>query len=103
MQVYEDDASLSYFVDAQDPKYGNWMNFIQCARNSLEQNLHMAQYSQHLYFVVTMDIVVGDELLVWYDQQQYDTHVGLPTAFREVPPPPLFLEQQSTPQDSAGE
>lgn len=80
------------------------MNFIQCARNSLEQNLRMAQYNNNLYFVVTTDIQIGDELLVWYDQEQYSTYMGLPTGFRDVPPPPLFLEQQATaPQDAAGE
>ena len=101
LQVYED-TSLSYFIDARDPKYGNWMNFIQCARNSMEQNLCMAQFNDNIYFVVTSDIVIGDELLVWYDQQQYDLYMGLPTGFREIPPPPLFLEQQQqTPQESA--
>lgn len=99
-QVFED-ASLSYFIDARDPKYGNWMNFIQCARNSLEQNLRMAQYNSNLYFVVTADIRVGDELMVWYDEEQYDNYMGLPTSFRELPPPPLFLEQQP-PHHSAG-
>lgn len=78
------------------------MNFIQCARHSLEQNLRMAQYNSNLYFVVTTDIRVGDELLVWYDQEQYNIYMGLPTGFREVPPPPLFLEQQTAPGDAAG-
>lgn len=95
MQVYEG-ASLSHFMDARDPKHGNWMNFIQCARHSLEQNLRVAQYHGNLYFVVTADIRVGDELLVWYDEEQYNTYMGIPTGFREIPPPPLFLEQQST-------
>lgn len=83
-------------MDARDPKHGNWMNFIQCARHSLEQNLRVAQYHGNLYFVVTADIRVGDELLVWYDEEQYNTYMGIPTGFREIPPPPLFLEQQST-------
>lgn len=78
------------------------MNFIQCARNSLEQNLRMAQYNNALYFVVTADIKVEDELLVWYDQDQYGIYMGLPTGFREVPPPPLFLEQQHAAQESTG-
>lgn len=97
-QVYED-ASLSYFVDARDPKYGNWMNFIKCTRSLLEQNMRMAQYNSNLYFVVTTDIQVGDELLVWYDQEQYENYIGIPTGFREIPPPTLFLEQQ---QNSTG-
>ncbi len=80
------------------------MNLIQCARSSLEQNLRMSQYNSNLYFVVTADISMGEELLVWYDQEQYNSYMGLPTGFREMPLPPLFLEQQqSPPQNTSGE
>jgi hypothetical protein len=74
------------------------MNFIQCARHSIEQNLRMVQYNSNLYFVVTTDIQVGDELLVWYDQEQYGTHMGVPTGFRDIPPPLLFQDQQQQQQ-----
>lgn len=78
MQVYED-SSLAYFIDASDPKYGNWMNLIQCARNQIEQNLKALQCNGCLYFEATKDIVVNEELLVWYDNAQYDLHMGIPT------------------------
>ena len=82
MQVYHSDSSLAHFIDASDPKLGNWMNFIQCARSSCEQNLKMVQYNASIYYIVTRDIAVGDELLVWYDEHQYDVYMGVPTGFR---------------------
>ena len=91
MQVY-DNNSLSYFVDASNPKQSNynWMNFIQCARNSTEQNLKLTQINESLYFVATRDIGVGEELLVWYDEVQYGVYMGVPTGFNEIRGP--FIE-----------
>lgn len=79
------------------------MNYIQSARHSAEQNLRVAQYSTSLYFVVTRDIGVGEELLVWYDSDQYHLYMGVPTGFHEVTPPSLFIEhhqQQQQPVQS---
>ena len=95
--MHEEDC-LSHFIDARDPKYGNWMNYIQSARHCEEQNLRVAQYSANLYFVVTQDVKVGEELLVWYDQDQYHLYMGLPTRFHAVTPPSLFLEHQQQQQ-----
>lgn len=81
LQVYQD-SSLAYFIDASDPKYGNWMNFIQCARNQQEQNLKALQYSGCLYFESVRDVTVGEELLVWYDELQYDIYMGIPVGYR---------------------
>lgn len=80
-QVYQD-STLAYFIDASDPKYGNWMNFIQCARNQHEQNLKALQYNGCLYFEGVRDITVGEELLVWYDDIQYDIYMGIPVGYR---------------------
>ena len=58
------------------------MNFIQCARNQQEQNLKALQYSGSLYFEGVRDIVAGEELLVWYDDMQYDIYMGIPVGYR---------------------
>ena len=63
------------------------MNFIQCARNSNEQNLKLTQIDDNLYFMATRDISVGEELLVWYDEVQYGGYMGLPTGFNETREP----------------
>lgn len=58
------------------------MNFIQCARNQHEQNLKALQYNGCLYFESVRDIPIGEELLVWYDDLQYDLYMGIPIGFR---------------------
>lgn len=58
------------------------MNFIQCARNQHEQNLKALQYNGCLYFEGVRDIIVGEELLVWYDDIQYDIYMGIPVGYR---------------------
>ena len=58
------------------------MNFIQCARSKPEQNLKTLQHNGCLYFEATRDIVVGEELLVWYDENQYALYMGIPTGYR---------------------
>ena len=58
------------------------MNFIQCARNKQEQNLKALQHNGCLYFEATRDVAVGEELLVWYDETQYDLYMGIPTGYR---------------------
>ena len=58
------------------------MNFIQCARNQQEQNFKALQYSGCLYFEGVRDIVAGEELLVWYDDMQYDIYMGIPVGYR---------------------
>ena len=89
-QVYHND-NLTHFVDASDPKlsHHNWMNFIRCARNSTEQNLKLTQINGSLYFIVTRDIAVGEELLVWYSEIQYGVYLGLPTGFYESRSPSI--------------
>ena len=58
------------------------MNFIQCARNQHEQNLKVLQCSGCLHFESVRDVTVGEELLVWYDDLQYDIYMGIPVGFR---------------------
>ena len=80
-QLYQDSA-LACFVGASNPNYGNWMNFIQCARSQTEQNLKVMQVDIHLYFKAIRDVAVGEELLAWYDDSQYELHMGVPIAFK---------------------
>ena len=64
------------------------MSFIQCARTKEEQNLKLAQQNtqeeRKLYFVATRDIEQGQELLVWYDWEQYSLYFGLPTGLKRT-------------------
>ena len=86
-QVF-DESGVSSYIDGSDPKYGNWMSLIQCARSREEQNLKLRQQVTHkgvqLYFVVTRDIDHGQELLVWYDTEQVNLYYGLPLSLKSM-------------------
>ena len=69
------------------------MNFIQCARSQTEQNLKVMQVDSQLYFEAIRDVAVGEELLVWYDDSQYELHMGVPIAYKGTKKTP---EQQRT-------
>ncbi len=84
-----DTSGVSGYIDGSDPKYGNWMSVIQCARSKGEQNLKLTQRSTdrggvQLYYVAIRDIHYGQELLVWYDVDQVQLHCGLPVALKET-------------------
>jgi len=83
LQVHDSNGVRAY-IDGSDPKYGNWMAHIQCARSSREQNLKLSQQTTskglQLFFIATKDIEYGQELLVWYDCEQVQLYFGLPLA-----------------------
>ncbi len=85
VQVH-DQAGVSSFIDGSDPKYGNWMSMIQCARSREEQNLKLTQKftsrGVQLYYIAIKHIDYGQELLVWYDNEQVRLYFGLPIALK---------------------
>uniref|UniRef100_A0A8R1YWD2 SET domain-containing protein n=1 Tax=Pristionchus pacificus TaxID=54126 RepID=A0A8R1YWD2_PRIPA len=56
----------STFLDGSDPKYSNWMRYINSPRHDREQNLVAFQYNGSVYYRVIKPIDVEQELLVWY-------------------------------------
>lgn len=75
MQVYKD-GKLSHYIDGTtDPE--NWMKFVNCARQSSEQNLSLVQQNTQLYYEACRDIYCGEELLVWYGKA-YEMYMGIP-------------------------
>lgn len=60
------------------------MKYIQCARNTTEQNMVVFQYGAHIYFQICKDIQVGEELLVWY-AEYYDQYLGIPIGVKKFP------------------
>ena len=63
------------------------MYFIQYARSRNEQNLIAVQYNENLFFKAERDIQFGEELLVWYDQLQYNLYMGIPQGFKDITAP----------------
>lgn len=82
LQVFSDESSLGYYIDGQsEPE--NWMKFVNCARHSDEQNLALIQDGDQLFYECCKDILMGEELLVWYGKC-YTMSMGIPTGLDVV-------------------
>lgn len=58
---------VSHIVDGSDEQNSNWMRFVNCARDSKEQNLVVVQFRGEIYYKTCIPVESGSELLVWYD------------------------------------
>ncbi|KAF7635357.1 SET domain-containing protein [Meloidogyne graminicola] len=56
----------SYYIDAKDPRYSNWMRYINSPRHESEQNLIAFQYRGSVFYRVYRPVDKNGELLVWY-------------------------------------
>uniref|UniRef100_A0A158Q8E0 SET domain-containing protein n=1 Tax=Elaeophora elaphi TaxID=1147741 RepID=A0A158Q8E0_9BILA len=66
----------SQYIDGSDPKYSNWMRYINSSRFENEQNLIAFQYNGSVYYRVFRPISEGIELLVWYGNK-YGESLGV--------------------------
>ncbi|KAI3409994.1 hypothetical protein GPALN_006360 [Globodera pallida] len=57
-------GKTSYYIDAKDARYSNWMRYINSPRNESEQNLIAFQYQGSVYYRVFKPIDRSAELLV---------------------------------------
>ena len=57
------------------------MKFVNCARNTEEQNLVLLQDGDQLYYESCREIIHGEELLVWYGNR-YHMFMGIPTGIK---------------------
>ncbi|XP_063956495.1 histone-lysine N-methyltransferase PRDM9-like [Lytechinus pictus] len=65
-----------HYVDSNSELTGNWMRYINCARNEGEQNLVAFQYLGEIYYRTFKPICPGRELLVYYGEQ-YAKDLGI--------------------------
>uniref|UniRef100_A0A8C9PZV6 SET domain-containing protein n=1 Tax=Spermophilus dauricus TaxID=99837 RepID=A0A8C9PZV6_SPEDA len=63
-EVFNEDGTVRYFIDASQEDHRSWMTYIKCARNEQEQNLEVM-------------IPPDQELLVWYGNS-HNTFLGIP-------------------------
>jgi len=69
----------SYYIDGHDPRYSNWMRFINSSRYEAEQNLLAFQYCGSVYYRVFKPIDRNAELLVWYGSSFGNSLLGVNT------------------------
>uniref|UniRef100_A0A0N4UBE9 SET domain-containing protein n=1 Tax=Dracunculus medinensis TaxID=318479 RepID=A0A0N4UBE9_DRAME len=82
----------SQFVDGSDPRYSNWMRYINSSRFEKEQNLIAFQYNGSVYYRVFRPISEGIELLVWYGNK-YGESLGVLCASQRTKRPSIPIEK----------
>lgn len=49
-QVFNEDGTVRYFIDASQEDHRSWMTYIKCARNEQEQNLEVVQIGTSIFY-----------------------------------------------------
>lgn len=49
-QVFNEDGTVRYFIDASQEDHRSWMTYIKCARNDQEQNLEVVQIGSSIFY-----------------------------------------------------
>uniref|UniRef100_H2U9T4 PR domain zinc finger protein 12 n=1 Tax=Takifugu rubripes TaxID=31033 RepID=H2U9T4_TAKRU len=76
-EVFNEDGSVRYFIDASQEDQRSWMTYIKCARNEQEQNLEVVQIGSSIFYKAVETIPPDQELLVWYGNS-HNTFLGIP-------------------------
>ncbi|KAK7165151.1 hypothetical protein R3I94_003503 [Phoxinus phoxinus] len=88
-EVFNEDGTVRYFIDASQEDHRSWMTYIKCARNEQEQNLEVVQIGSSIFYKAVETIPPDQELLVWYGNS-HNTFLGIPGV------PGIEDEQQKT-------
>uniref|UniRef100_A0A8C5DKK8 PR domain zinc finger protein 12 n=1 Tax=Gouania willdenowi TaxID=441366 RepID=A0A8C5DKK8_GOUWI len=76
-EVFNEDGTVRYFIDASQENQRSWMTYIKCARNEQEQNLEVVQINSSIFYKAVETIPPDQELLVWYGNS-HNTFLGIP-------------------------
>ncbi|KAK3514717.1 hypothetical protein QTP70_028333, partial [Hemibagrus guttatus] len=76
-EVFNEDGTVRYFIDASQEDHRSWMTYIKCARNEQEQNLEVVQIGSSIFYKAVETIPPDQELLVWYGNS-HNTFLGIP-------------------------
>ncbi|XP_060756765.1 histone-lysine N-methyltransferase PRDM7-like [Neoarius graeffei] len=81
------------YIDAKREMHVNWMRYVNCARNEEEQNLVAFRYRGGILYRCCRPINIGQELLVWYEEEHT----------KELSPAPTGTTRQQAPQTLVAE
>ena len=76
-------GSINHYIKANKTGQSAWMKYVQCARNTTEQNTVLFQFGANIFFQTCREIRAGEELLVWY-ADYYEKHHGMPVGVRQA-------------------
>ena len=57
---------VEFYVDAIDETRSNWLRWINCSRNSKEENIVWRYCAGKVYLQTIKDVLPGQELLFYY-------------------------------------
>ena len=66
-EIHDSILSKSIFFNTENKQKSNWIRFLQPARARDQRNLTLIKVEDKVYFVSSVDINVGCELLYWSD------------------------------------
>lgn len=72
-QVFNEDGTVRYFIDASQEDQRSWMTYIKCARNEQEQNLEVVQIGSSIFYKAvevrlnskTVSVKQPAEIILW--------------------------------------
>lgn len=62
-QVFNEDGTVRYFIDASQEDQRSWMTYIKCARNEQEQNLEVVQIGSGIFYKAVEVRTGRDEMM----------------------------------------
>lgn len=54
------------FIDGKNENISNWLRYVNCARNSFEENTNTFNCGSKKFYYTIKDVHPSNELLVWY-------------------------------------
>lgn len=66
-EIHDSILSKSIYFNMENKQKSNWIRFLQPARARDKRNLTLIKVEDKIYFVTSMDIDIGSELLYWSD------------------------------------
>ncbi|XP_062586585.1 uncharacterized protein LOC134248176 [Saccostrea cucullata] len=61
-----DKGAATHFVDGASPAKSNWLRYVNCPRNSKEENVHSVICDDLVFYMTSQVVTPNTELLVWY-------------------------------------
>ena len=74
----EEDGKVAYYIDGKDEATSNWMRYVNCPKNSDEENLKTWPYKKSIYYITNSTVEPDTELLVWCGGDYAKDHGVLP-------------------------
>ncbi len=75
------DGEVTHYIDAYNLENGNYLRWINCARNREEENVMVYECKGKIYYATIKDIYPEQELLVYYGSN-YAKDLGIdPSVF----------------------